>query len=296
MSESNISQSAKDFVAGAAGGVAQVLAGQPFDCVKVRLQSQAAGAPEYTNAVDCVQKIIKNEGLQAFYKGTVMPLLGIGLCISTQFTAFESGKRFFYARNGTDELTFGQYYMAGAFSGAVNSVLVSPIEHIRIRLQVQTGPNPLYKGPVDCMRKIASQHGFKGIMKGLFPTVLRETHGVGMYFLAYELLLAQAIKARGYTSRSEVPGWRLCLYGAAAGYAMWISAYMFDVVKSNIQTDAFGSGAKYSTSWKCAQSIFRTAGFSGFWRGFVPVLARAAPVNAITFYVYETVAHKLRDV
>ncbi|PGH27579.1 hypothetical protein AJ80_00821 [Polytolypa hystricis UAMH7299] len=66
----------KDLSAGAAGGIAQVLLGQPFDIVKVRLQTTT----QYSSALDCATKILKNEGPLAFYKGTLTPLIGIGAC------------------------------------------------------------------------------------------------------------------------------------------------------------------------------------------------------------------------
>jgi hypothetical protein len=62
--------------------VAGIIAGQPFDTVKVRLQtdgqSLAAGtrlsgaaASSYTGSFDCTWKIMRFEGPLAFYKGMV---------------------------------------------------------------------------------------------------------------------------------------------------------------------------------------------------------------------------------
>jgi solute carrier family 25 carnitine/acylcarnitine transporter 20/29 len=48
------------------------------DIVKVRLQTTT----QYSSAVDCASKILKNEGPLAFYKGTLTPLIGIGACVS----------------------------------------------------------------------------------------------------------------------------------------------------------------------------------------------------------------------
>ncbi|EPY51817.1 carrier with solute carrier repeats [Schizosaccharomyces cryophilus OY26] len=292
MAEGTVSQSAKDFLAGASGGVAQVLVGQPFDCVKVRLQSQSIGSPLYDNVLDCVKKISKNEGVGAFYKGTVMPLLGIGFCVSIQFTTFEYAKRFFN-RNG-NPVPMPQYYVAGAISGLANSFLVGPVEHIRIRLQIQTGANKLYNGPLDCIKKISSQYGMKGIMKGFNPTAVREAHGLGVYFLTYEALIKHSMEKYQMKDRAEIPGWKLCAFGAACGYSMWVFAYPFDIVKSKIQTDGFLSKASYKSAWQCAKGIYASSGMMGFYRGFIPVLIRAATANAVTFYVYETVSQSVR--
>lgn len=50
-------------------GWTQVFVMQPFEIIKVRLQTQSAAAPVYSGIFDCLTKIIKNEGATALYKG-----------------------------------------------------------------------------------------------------------------------------------------------------------------------------------------------------------------------------------
>jgi len=45
--------------------------GQPFDIIKVRLQSQNHKRPLYKGAIDCLKKLLKNEGVLALYKGLI---------------------------------------------------------------------------------------------------------------------------------------------------------------------------------------------------------------------------------
>lgn len=61
-----LSEHSKDIIAGTTGGIAQVLVGQPFDIVKVRVQTSPPGM--YSGVGDCVLKTFKNEGPFAFYK------------------------------------------------------------------------------------------------------------------------------------------------------------------------------------------------------------------------------------
>jgi len=63
----------------------------------VRMQTSAKGT--YTGMLHCAGGILKNEGPLAFYKGTLTPLLGIGLCVSIQFGALEYAKRVFAEQN-----------------------------------------------------------------------------------------------------------------------------------------------------------------------------------------------------
>ena len=67
MPENTQFQTLKELFAGSVGGITQVLSGQPFDTVKVRLQTQP-NPPIYSGVGDCVRKIIAQEGLSGFYK------------------------------------------------------------------------------------------------------------------------------------------------------------------------------------------------------------------------------------
>ncbi|KAK3073814.1 carrier protein ymc1 [Teratosphaeriaceae sp. CCFEE 6253] len=295
---SGLSRTLKDLFAGAVGGVAQVLIGQPFDIVKVRLQTTS----NYTGALDCASQILKNEGASAFYKGTLTPLIGIGACVSVQFGAFNYARRAFEARNASSAplsskltpdprpLSYGQYYAAGAFAGVANTLLSSPIEHIRIRLQTQPhGAARLYSGPLDCIRTLSrSPNVARGLYRGTSVTLLREAQAYGAWFLAFEYLM-QSDVARNRISRKEVPTWKIALYGGLAGEALWISSYPLDVVKSKMQTDGFGVEQRYGSMRDAFAQTFRQEGLGGFWRGVGPTLLRALPVSAGTFATVEMV-------
>ncbi|KAI8876509.1 mitochondrial carrier [Backusella circina FSU 941] len=282
-----MSQAVKDCISGTAGGILQVLVGQPFDTVKVRLQTQSTTNPIYSGMMDCVKKTRANEGLAGFYKGTMTPLIGIGACVSIQFVVLEATKRHFARQNTSDVLTNGQLYIAGAASGVANSFVSGPVEHIRTRLQVQTDGR--FKGPLDCIRQIYHHHGlFRGIYKGQLITMAREFQGYGAYFLAYEWLVQKSMQANNLKSRSDLETWKVCLFGAAAGYAMWFTIYPMDAIKSKLQTDGFTKETmRYKSVMDCARKIMATEGTAGFFRGIGPCLLRAAPVNAVTFMGFE---------
>jgi len=280
-------RTAKDLFSGAAGGVAQVLLGQPFDIVKVRLQTSS----KYPNAVSCASSILQNEGPMAFYKGTLTPLIGIGACVSVQFGAFHYARRAFEERNlhsGAAGLSYGQYYAAGAFAGLTNSVLSGPIEHVRIRLQTQPhGADRLYNGPLDCIKKLSAHEGvLRGLYRGQAVTLWREAQAYGVWFLTFEYLMAQDMK-RNNVQRSDISSPKIAFYGGLAGEALWIASYPFDVVKSKMQSDGFGEGQRFKSMRDCFAQTWRAEGARGFWKGIGPTLFRAMPVSAGTFAVVE---------
>lgn len=255
--------------------------------MKVRLQTTT----QYSSAADCATQIFKKEGPLAFYKGTLTPLIGIGACVSVQFGAFHEARRRIEDLNkkkyADGALSYGQYYMAGAFAGVTNSVLSNPIEHVRIRLQAQPhGAGRLYDGPIDCVRKLSAHEGvLRGVFRGQAVTILREAQAYGTWFLSFEYMMNKDAK-RNNVKREDISAVKVATYGGVAGEALWLSSYPFDVVKSKMQTDGFGAKQQFSSMRDCFKKTLATEGLGGFWKGIGPTLLRAMPVSAGTFVVY----------
>lgn len=95
---------------GAVAGAASVFGNTPIDVVKTRMQvsvsylsclqtklyllfsfsCEGLEAKKYKNTVDCFIKIARNEGLKAFYKGTVPRLSRVCLDVAITFMIYDS--------------------------------------------------------------------------------------------------------------------------------------------------------------------------------------------------------------
>ena len=60
-------------LSGSVAGIGQVLSGQPFDIIKVRLQNQIANGTQYISAIGCAKSILKDEGPLAVIKLLYFP-------------------------------------------------------------------------------------------------------------------------------------------------------------------------------------------------------------------------------
>lgn len=281
----------KDFVAGTIAGILQVIVGQPFDIVKVRIQAQSPTNPMYKNTFDCARQIYTNEGFVTFYRGTLSPLIGIGACVSIQFGVNEACKRILkkyrHSKNyaNPNHLSLLQLASCGAIAGLANSIVSIPVEHIRIKMQVEgTKLIKKYTGSYDCLKKIYKDHGIHGIYKGGGPTLPREAISYFFYFGMYEGFMQWSEKKHG--DRNSIPLWKVMTFGALAGLGEWLPGYPFDVIKSKYQADDIHN-PKYTSIRNCAYDIYRTAGFRGFYSGLAPCLMRAPPANAATFAGFE---------
>lgn len=273
--DQSIHRKVKDTIAGFVGGAVQVLVGQPFDLVKVRIQTG-----QYSSPLSAFYGTLKNEGLLAFYKGTAAPLFGVGACVSVQFYAFHETKRRLQLYNNRTQLALPQFYIAGACAGIANSIVTSPVEQLRILLQTQQHGE--YKGPRDALNKIVAQHGItKGLYRGFAITMLREAQAYGIWFMTFEYLISTQTCT---IQRNDIPAWKLMLFGALAGEALWILSYPLDVIKTKIQSDGFATDTKkYHGSLDVVKKTLKVQGFQGFWKGIVPTLLRAIPASASTF-------------
>ncbi|OJJ01324.1 hypothetical protein ASPVEDRAFT_150152 [Aspergillus versicolor CBS 583.65] len=301
---------AKEFLVGTSGGITQVIIGQPFDIVKVRMQVQAN-----KTAIQVARDIWKHEGALAFYKGTLPPLLGVGACISIVYSTFHTISQAIHSlndNNPTPTLTPTQTYLAGGLSGLANSIISGPTEHIRIRLQTQSAPSltPRHapaSGPYSvygCIRAIHSHAGLRGLYRGQTPTMLREFGSYGVWFCVYEGLLSWLTWPSHPTSklntntgtasnsaarREDLPTWQIASCGVITGLVLWSVNYPFDVVKSKMQADGFGAERRYVNMRDVVRRTWCVEGVRGFFRGLGPTLFRAVPVSGGTFVVVEQV-------
>ncbi|CAK7901395.1 mitochondrial glycine transporter Ymc1p [[Candida] anglica] len=278
--DGSLSRKVKDITAGFIGGATQVLIGQPADLVKIRLQTSTTP----TTSTQVIRSVLSNEGALAFYKGTLAPLVGVGVCVSLQFYGFHECKRQLLQYSKQKELNlWPQTYIAGAFAGLVNTPVTAPVEQLRILSQsnIKKSGSPL----LETIKKIYKTNGFtNGIYRGFGITLIREVQAYGVWFLTYEYLIEWIQRQRGYKSRNEIHTPELLAAGALAGNALWLSSYPLDVVKSNIQSDKFGSDSKYHGKVNLAiADIWKRQGWRGFWKGLTPCLLRAVPCSAGTF-------------
>ncbi|XP_039981545.1 mitochondrial basic amino acids transporter isoform X1 [Xiphias gladius] len=267
-----------DFVAGCIGGAAGVLVGHPFDTVKVRLQVQSVDKPLYRGTFHCFQSIIRQESVFGLYKGIGSPMMGLTFINAIVFGVQGNTMRML----GHD--TPMNQFLAGAAAGTIQCVICCPMELAKTRMQMQgTGEKKssrkMYKNSLDCLARIYNREGLWGVNRGMVTTLIRETPGFGVYFLAYDVLT----RSLGCEpdDRYMIP--KLLFAGGMAGIASWLSTYPVDVIKSRLQADGVGGVNQYSSIADCVQQSVRREGYMVFTRGLTSTLLRAFPVNAATF-------------
>ncbi|KAG7091911.1 hypothetical protein E1B28_008306 [Marasmius oreades] len=117
----------------------------PFDLAKVRLQSQllSDGQPTFKGPIDCLVKTWQEEGVRGLYRGLTVPLVGSMAETAAIFLAYNSFQNAIHRYYGTgstarEPLSITQLGIAAAGAGALGSFIITPIELVKCKLQVQT--------------------------------------------------------------------------------------------------------------------------------------------------------------
>jgi len=289
----------KDVVFGSFAGMAGKYIEYPFDTVKVRLQSQPDNMPlRYTGPVDCFRQSFRRDGLGGLYRGISAPLFGAAVETSSLFFSYQVAQDTLQATvyKHTDPLPLHALIGCGAFSGAFASLLLTPIELIKCKMQVpvETSPGVFARPkPLSLISSVYRHYGIAGFWHGQMGTLIREMGGSAAWFGAYEsvtLAFKNMQKENKTIADTSLPLYQQMIAGAAAGMSYNFLFYPADTIKSRMQTEAVGAllpGQKQKTFGSVARAVWRQHGLKGMYRGCGITVARSAPSSAIIFSIYE---------
>ncbi|KAI8381556.1 mitochondrial carrier domain-containing protein [Radiomyces spectabilis] len=322
--KSNLRRQLDDLLFGSVAGMVGKFVEYPFDTVKVRLQTQPLDRPYYSGPLNCVKVTLQQEGFKSLYRGLSSPLIGSMVENAALFVGYRQVQRLIRNYSATPQqidewesmnqedlpaLSMNQLVVAGAASGALASFVLTPVELVKCKLQVQIGTpstasstsaatagQPIrYTGPFHVIAHTIRQHGFSGFYRGYLATLIRETGGgafwFGMYEYTCDFFMRQHQRRTGETiTKKDLSPGQLMLGGALGGMAYNFSFFPVDVIKSQMQTDEelLSAGKRARQSFmQTARSIYVGGGIPAFYRGCGITVARSAPSSAIIFLTYE---------
>ena len=295
--------------AGCGSGIADS-AFNPLEVVKVRLQllsnassgvgGGAATPPLYRGFGHALAKIYADDGLAGmwtpglvvtwiramFYTGC---RIGLYPAVSSAYAdAFASGRHDVFALR----------LAAGATTGALASLVFSPLDLIRIRLQgdagridsrtklystgLRAGTAPRYSGIIDCASRVAAgspgESGVRALWAGCAATCCRAAVLSGTQLATYETIKA-TLRDRVFAGEESVP--LHLIASCSSGLAAQLACQPADVMRT--LTMGGGNGGVLA----CARSTYLRHGVPGFFRGLAPALARQGPVMLVQMPLVE---------
>lgn len=278
----------KEFVAGGFGGTAGIIAGYPLDTIRIRQQQSGAGS-----AYSILRGVVGSEGPRALYRGMAAPLASVTFQNAMVFQIYALLSRAFDKNiPASDPPSYKGVALGGVGTGAIQSLILSPVELVKIRLQLQKNIHKSnvqsvgHKGPVDVARQIFRQEGWKGINRGFTITILRDAPAHGWYFWTYEYMREQLHP--GCRKNGQETFKTMLIAGGFAGVVSWITCYPLDVIKTRLQAQSESTPLRYNGIVDCFRRIVKEEGHKVLWRGLGTAVARAFIVNGAVFTAYET--------
>ncbi|GAA5830032.1 hypothetical protein JCM11251_006850 [Rhodosporidiobolus azoricus] len=173
--------------------------------------------------------------------------------------------------------------VAGAGAGLVTSVMTCPLDVIKTKLQAgggaarSGGPS----GLVGTFNHIWHNDGFRGLYRGLGPTVIGYLPTWGIYFTVYDWAKEQFSQGRG----PDDPLSHI-LAAMTAGATSTIATNPLWVVKTRFMTQQSSDGPSYRHTLDALRRIYGAEGLIAFYRGLLPSLFGIVHV-AVQFPLYE---------
>ncbi|EPT03883.1 hypothetical protein FOMPIDRAFT_1035049 [Fomitopsis schrenkii] len=278
--------------AGVGSGKVVVAVGHGFDTIKTRLQCSPPGT--YRGAVDCMLKIVHNESIFALYKGATPPAVAWAAIDSLLLGSLHNYRLFFIRHgmteivpgSGAQRLTVSGHTVAGLCAGLTSALLATPMEHLKVKLQMQSQRSVAdrqYKGPIDAIRQIVRSQGVLGLWTG-FTGSLAFRSNFAWLFGSYELFMRGFSRQQGTAYEVSTPTANF-LSGGFASFAFWIMGIPADNIKNRMMATPHTSAQlSFLTT---IRRIHASEGYKGYFRGLGPSLLRAFPVNASALWVYE---------
>ncbi|KAI3354080.1 hypothetical protein L3Q82_018629 [Scortum barcoo] len=280
-----------DLSAGAIGGTACVMSGQPFDTTKVKMQSFPT---MYRGFVHCFMSTLKQEGLGGLYKGATPALmanisenavlfLSYGLC--------QDVVRLVSKMDKGANLSDIQKASAGSLASIFSAMAICPTELVKCRLQAMhemEASGKIVSGQRSTvwtvMKTVMKTNGPLGFYQGLTSTIVREIPGYFCFFGAYELCRSQFAQYMG-TDKDGIGVLPLMFSGGFGGACLWLVVYPIDCVKTRIQV--YSTAGRQKGFMKTFLGIIRTEGVTALYSGLTPTMIRTFPANGALFLAYE---------
>ena len=194
------------------------------------------------------------------------------------------------------------HLVAGTLAGLVSTVVLYPLELLKMRMQVADGASAAYTSMSGAVRSVLHNEGIKGLYKGITPGIIAATGSWGGYFYFYEVSKRRKQAAKladpAGTGGAPLGVTDHMLAGIEAGSIMVLMFNPLWLIKTRLALqDAKGLHARpasgtvsvarpYGGLADAARTILREEGPRGLYKGLLPALLLTSH-GAVQFAVYE---------
>jgi len=174
-------------LAGLGSGVTEAILVNPFEVVKVKMQSNQSHQSLAPTTGQVTKEIIRTDGISGLLgKGITATMGRNGFFNMIYFGFYHSVKNYFPAADDR-RLEFCRKVLIGFTGGSLACCFNIPFDVAKSRIQ---GPQKegiqVYKGTMRVILRVYREEGFRSLYRGLLPKVLRLGPGGAIMLIIYE--------------------------------------------------------------------------------------------------------------
>ncbi|KAG3277531.1 mitochondrial glutathione transporter SLC25A40 isoform X1 [Ictidomys tridecemlineatus] len=202
-----------------------------------------------------------------------------------------------------------QQILASCTGAILTSLMVTPLDVIKIRLQAQRTPFPKgkcfvysnglmdhmcvceeggnkawykkpgnFQGTLDAFFKIIRNEGIKSLWSGLPPTLVMAVPATVIYFTCYDQLSA-FLRSKLGENETRIP----IVAGIVARFGAVTVISPLELIRTKMQSKKFS----YEELHRFVSKKVAEDGWISLWKGWVPTILRDVPFSAMYWYNYE---------
>ncbi|KAJ3021251.1 UNVERIFIED_CONTAM: hypothetical protein HDU68_009720 [Siphonaria sp. JEL0065] len=182
------------FWAGCGSGFVNAFLSCPMELIKIRLQNQTAtpgtigsnNMTTYSGNLDCIQKLYKQGGIRAFYRGLPTTIIRETPSYGAYFASYEIFSHLFTPPGQSLDTPSPGLLMAGGLAGIVGWLSTYPFDVIKTHIQSDLSSGKP-QGMWVAARTIYKAEGIRPFFTGLGATAIRAfpTNAATFYVVCY---------------------------------------------------------------------------------------------------------------
>jgi solute carrier family 25 (mitochondrial adenine nucleotide translocator), member 4/5/6/31 len=251
----------------------------PIEFVRIRMQTmqellkQGRLKKPYRNLPDCFERVVKEEGTRAFWKGNCSNLLKFFPAETLNWTM----KSFFEHRlkelNETHSPSgeFFNNYFGGALAGLTTRTLLYPLEFSKNKMNNIIAKSK--KGIVGHLAEAFRKEGLRGIYRGAAVSLVGVTIFRSTYFGIYDTFKDQ--------TNDGLDRWLVSYMATLAAIGI---TYPSDTARRRLMMTS-GASYKYRGFLDCCKKIWRREGLRGFYAGGPVIFIQSASGATVYFII-----------
>nr|XP_013816474.1 PREDICTED: calcium-binding mitochondrial carrier protein SCaMC-1 [Apteryx mantelli mantelli] len=175
------------FISGSLAGATAQTSIYPMEVLKTRLAVGKTG--QYSGMFDCAKKILKREGVKAFYKGYIPNILGIIPYAGIDLAVYELLKTTWLEHYASSSANPGVLVLlgCGTISSTCGQLASYPLALVRTRMQAQASVEGAPQlNMVALFQRIIATEGIRGLYRGIAPNFMKVLPAVSISYVVYE--------------------------------------------------------------------------------------------------------------